>query len=100
MPADVEKDPKQSVHYVEPPATAVPSYLPQKQATELASYPPSLAGTDEEYEDDDYDWSGEEDLVDEEAKFEHRMGVKRERKGWGFKRLGFWCSSSSYSHRY
>lgn len=33
----------------------------------------SAAGTDEE-DYDDYDWSDEEDLVDEEAKFEQKMG--------------------------
>ena len=48
---------------------------------------PSVAGTDEEYEEDsDYDWSGEEDLVDEEAKFEAQMGQTPKRKGWGPKR--------------
>lgn len=46
----------------------------------------SIAGTDDE-DSVDYDWSGEEDLVDEEAKFEERMGgSKPKRKGWGPKR--------------
>ncbi|KAG6852104.1 hypothetical protein C0991_003110, partial [Blastosporella zonata] len=36
----------------------------------------------------DYDWSGEEDLVEEEAKFEERMGVtKTTSKRWGIKRI-------------
>ncbi|KAJ4472105.1 Mechanosensitive ion channel-domain-containing protein [Lentinula aciculospora] len=47
----------------------------------------SLAGTDDEEDESDYDWSGEDDLVDEEAKFEHQMGVKPKRTGWGFKRI-------------
>ncbi|KAJ6627437.1 hypothetical protein B0H10DRAFT_1779807 [Mycena sp. CBHHK59/15] len=47
----------------------------------------SLQGTDEEDNDDDYDWSGEDDLVDEEAKFEERMGNKVKKSGWGFKRI-------------
>lgn len=45
-----------------------------------ASRASSIAGTDDEDSDDDYDWSGEEDLVDEEAKFEHAMGVKKTRR--------------------
>ncbi|KAH7869025.1 uncharacterized protein C8R40DRAFT_1177155 [Lentinula edodes] len=47
----------------------------------------SLAGTDDEEDDSDYDWSGEDDLVDEEAKFEQQMGVKPKKTGWGFKRI-------------
>ncbi|KIY72882.1 hypothetical protein CYLTODRAFT_343298 [Cylindrobasidium torrendii FP15055 ss-10] len=43
--------------------------------------------TDDEYDDDDYDWSGDEDLGNEEARFQDRMGVKKKRKGWGFKRI-------------
>ncbi|KAJ6567253.1 Mechanosensitive ion channel-domain-containing protein [Mycena vulgaris] len=46
----------------------------------------SIAGTDDEAEAD-YDWSDEEDLVDEEAKFEERMGTPKKRTGWGFKRI-------------
>jgi len=41
-------------------------------------------------DDDDsnhYDWSDEEDLVDEEAKFLGQMGQKTKKNGWGFKRL-------------
>ena len=50
----------------------------------------SLAGTDDENDgDEDYDWSDEEDLIDEEAKFEKHMGVKVGKKGWGFKRYVF-----------
>lgn len=53
--------------------------------SQTPSGPPSLAGTDDE-EDSDYDWSGEEDLVEEEEKFEKKMGVKQKRQGCGFKR--------------
>jgi hypothetical protein len=42
------------------------------------SHPPSVAGTDEE-DYDGYDWSDEEDLVDEEAKFEQKMGGKTDK---------------------
>lgn len=48
----------------------------------------SIAGTEDDYEEDsDYDWSGEEDLADEEAKFEKQMGQKKKRTGWGPKRI-------------
>jgi hypothetical protein len=42
----------------------------------------SVAGTDEE-DSDDYDWSDEEDLVDEEAKFEQK--ISKTKRHW-FKR--------------
>jgi len=51
----------------------------------LNSRPSSIVGTDDE-DSEDYDWSGEEDLADEEAKFEERMGVRNEPTGWSFKR--------------
>jgi hypothetical protein len=49
----------------------------------IRSQSPSFAGTDDE--DEDYDWSGEEDLVDEEAKFEQNMGVAKKQR-WGFRK--------------
>ena len=52
----------------------------------VSSRPVSVAATDDE-DSDDYDWSGEEEnLGDEEAKFEEHMGntKKEPRKGWGF----------------
>jgi hypothetical protein len=48
----------------------------------LNSRPSSIAGNDSE----DYDWSGEDDLEDEEAKFEQQMGVKSKPLPWNFKR--------------
>ncbi|KAI0791637.1 Mechanosensitive ion channel-domain-containing protein [Irpex lacteus] len=50
----------------------------------VRSRSPSIAGTDDE--DDDYDWSGEEDLVDEEAKFEQNMGTAKKQR-WGLRRF-------------
>jgi hypothetical protein len=44
----------------------------------------SLATDDDDSED--YDWSDEEDLVDEEAKFRGQMSLKAKKSGWGFKR--------------
>jgi len=50
------------------------------------SHPSSIqAGTDDE-DSDDYDWSDEEDLVDEEAKFEQKMGKTDKRPRHWFKR--------------
>ena len=59
--------------------------LLQGDSDPFISHPSSVAGTDEE-DYDDYDWSDEEDLVDEEAKFEQKMGkTDRLERHW-FKR--------------
>ncbi|KAI0650129.1 Mechanosensitive ion channel-domain-containing protein [Trametes meyenii] len=50
------------------------------EAEPLSSRASSIAGTDDEDEESAYDWSAEEDLVDEEAKFEQAMGVKKKRR--------------------
>jgi hypothetical protein len=83
--SDIDEKPK--VHYNDNVGPA-PSYHGRNDSTDMfQSRASSVAGTDDEYDDDeDYDWSGEEDLVDEEAKFEERMGVKPKKKGWGPKR--------------
>jgi len=47
----------------------------------LSSRAPSLAGSDDEEDEAGYDWSDEDDLLDEEAKYEKQMGVKRKRPG-------------------
>jgi len=81
-----EKAPLKGVHYP-PDLTTPPIHRPA--ILHVDSDVASVAGTDDEYEgDSDYDWSGEEDLVDEEAKFEAQMGNKPNRKGWGAKRYG------------
>ncbi|KAF9452011.1 hypothetical protein P691DRAFT_661968 [Macrolepiota fuliginosa MF-IS2] len=46
----------------------------------------SFAGPEDD-DSEDYDWSGEEDLVDEELKFEKQMGVRPKSEGWGPKRI-------------
>ncbi|KDQ12033.1 hypothetical protein BOTBODRAFT_34893 [Botryobasidium botryosum FD-172 SS1] len=52
------------------------------------SRPHSISDFDEYEEEELYDWSDEDDLVDEEAKFQNKIGaVKQKRKGWGFKRI-------------
>jgi hypothetical protein len=75
-PVDVKRAP--SIHEPHP---GLPRF--ETMTTSRAS---SIAGTDDEDDGEDYDWSGEDDLVDEEAKFEQKMGIKQKRKGWGFKR--------------
>ncbi|THH33700.1 hypothetical protein EUX98_g488, partial [Antrodiella citrinella] len=82
---------KPSVHYPEDMAVPPSSGTKQSSFSPFESSPgsrtPSLAGTDDEDDDEDYDWSGEDDIVDEEAKFEHAMGVKKKTTDWGAKRI-------------
>ncbi|KDQ64972.1 hypothetical protein JAAARDRAFT_52890 [Jaapia argillacea MUCL 33604] len=81
------------VHY--PDDIDVPSYhnTPQRldSGDALSQRVPLGADTDDEDDhddEDDYDWSAEEDLVDEEAKFEQKMGgEQKKRKGWGLRRI-------------
>ncbi len=65
---------KRSVHY---PAEVKTTSVPVGHVVPL-SRPVSIAGTDDEYGDEDYDWSGEEDLGEEAAKFSSKMGVKKQ----------------------
>jgi len=51
----------------------------------MSSKAASLAGP-EDGDSEDYDWSTEEDLVDEEVKFEKQMGIKAKPRGWGLRR--------------
>ncbi|KAI0370172.1 hypothetical protein BV20DRAFT_944607 [Pilatotrama ljubarskyi] len=76
---------KHAVHYPDD-VPDVPSPHDRFEPEPLSSRASSIAGTDDEDDEDAYDWSGEEDLVDQEAKFEHAMGVKKKRK-FGFIRL-------------
>ena len=76
--------PLKGVHY---PSDLNPPHIHRPAIIRIDSDAPSLAGTDDEFEEDsDYDWSGEDDLVDEEAKFEEQMGKGAKQKGWGPKR--------------
>ncbi|KAF8528910.1 Mechanosensitive ion channel-domain-containing protein [Hysterangium stoloniferum] len=74
---------KFSVHY--------PSQLNVRGDTEtteeFSGKPPSIADTEDENSDEYYDWSTDEDLVDEEAKFEEKMGIETKRKRWGPRRV-------------
>ncbi|KAL0948986.1 hypothetical protein HGRIS_009085 [Hohenbuehelia grisea] len=62
-------------------------YHVREDSTDLLSRPASIAGTEDEYEDEDYDWSGEDDLVDAEAAYQQKMGNKPASKKWGLKRF-------------
>jgi len=45
------------------------------------------SGTDDGDDSEEYDWSAEEDLVDEAAMFESKLGMSRPDAGWSFKRF-------------
>ncbi|KAG1753685.1 Mechanosensitive ion channel-domain-containing protein [Suillus paluster] len=74
---------KPSVHYHEdvnsPPATG--SYFNGFPKSD------SRQSSEDEDEEDEFDWSGDEDLDNEEAKFEKKMGVKIKPRSWGIIRL-------------
>ncbi len=74
----------------------LPSFVRAETFESTRSRSPSIADTDDER--DDYDWSGEEDLVDEEAKFEQNMGVAK-KESWGFRKYVWWklCAVSESS---
>ncbi|KIJ56591.1 hypothetical protein M422DRAFT_149686 [Sphaerobolus stellatus SS14] len=64
-----------------------PSTVDFKTGDKDTHYAHSLADTDDGEEDEDYDWSTDEDLVDQEAKFEQKLGLNKPKKGWGPKRI-------------
>ncbi|KAG2119101.1 Mechanosensitive ion channel-domain-containing protein [Suillus discolor] len=73
---------KPSVHYhedvISPSATGSYFGFPKSD---------SRQSSDDEDEEDEFDWSGDEDLNNEEAEFEKKMGVKIKSRGWGIIRL-------------
>lgn len=88
----LEGSSKPTVHYLADlsPASASAAghnYPPPKLTESRAS---SVTGTDDERDEDDgedYDWSAEEDMEDQETEFEKRMGVNLTKpKVWGIKR--------------
>lgn len=86
-----QQNAKPTVHYHQDTNSPAPEYAggPSRansfpfHHSRQSSYATSDDGEDD---DEDYDWSAEEDLVDEEAKFESQMGIKQKGKGWGPKR--------------
>jgi hypothetical protein len=75
---------KPSVHYSENIKPL--QYGAVRQESDLMSSKASSAAGHDDEDSEDYDWSGEGDLVDEEAKFEKKMGVKPKARGWGPRR--------------
>ena len=64
--------------------TKSPPTMPYTHSRQNSDAMASIATDDDDSED--YDWSDEDDLVDEEAKFRGQMGQKAKKSGWGFKR--------------
>ncbi|TDL29771.1 hypothetical protein BD410DRAFT_817773 [Rickenella mellea] len=84
---------KPSVHYLDDLGEgAAPAYnsvkVPRVESGDmLSSKAPSLAGTDDEEDDEIYNWSDEDDLVDQEAKYEQHIGLRSEAKKWGVMKI-------------
>ncbi|KII95947.1 hypothetical protein PLICRDRAFT_34903 [Plicaturopsis crispa FD-325 SS-3] len=83
--ADAKPQPKPTVHYQDGLRIEPPPPMARFESYASASKTSSLAGTDDE-DAEDYDWSGEDDLVDEEAKFEQKIGTAKA-KPRGCKRI-------------
>jgi hypothetical protein len=67
-----------------------PSHIRQDSDTTSVHSSSMYLGEDSERE---YDWSDEEDLIDEQAKFKNSFTSTKEKRGWGPKRcLSFCCS--------
>lgn len=74
-----------------------PGYHTSASADAFSPRPLSSAGTDDD--SDEYDWSGEDDLVDEEAKYEKKMGVSDVRHNhWGIRRSVPIDFHTAYTH--
>ena len=92
---DLKAPQKPFVHYSDdvqqtPAYTRVPSHFDSSPPPFLseAMRTSSFASTvDDDGSSEGYDWSGDDDLVDQEAKFEQQMGKTLQKNdGWGFKR--------------
>ncbi|KAL4259158.1 EF-hand domain-containing protein [Pleurotus pulmonarius] len=78
---------KPSVHYPEDVRGQAPGYFREDSIAMLSSRPASIATTDDEFDEDEFDWSGDEDLRDQQQDYQRRIGNKPKPKGWGFKRI-------------
>lgn len=83
--------PKPSVHY--PSEMPAPTYRTmsgtgsttveeENPFRAMHSRQSSFATDDGSDDDDEFDWSAEEDLADEEAKFQQQMGTRTRARGW------------------
>lgn len=80
------RTPRPTVHYGDDHGNVKAPVYRRENTLDLISSRVSIMTTDDE-ESEDYDWSGEEDLVEEETKFEGRMGGRKSKaKGWGLRR--------------
>lgn len=78
-----EKHAKPRIHFPLEGVENTPPYPYSRQDSDATG---SLSIATDEDDSENYDWSDEEDLVDEEAKFRGQMGQKTKKSGWGFKR--------------
>ncbi|KAF9500178.1 hypothetical protein BDN71DRAFT_1440755 [Pleurotus eryngii] len=78
---------KPSVHYPEDVRAQAPVYFREESIAMLSSRPASIATTDDEFDEDEFDWSGDEDLRDQQEEYQRRIGNKPKPKEWGFKRI-------------
>ena len=78
-------DAKSTVHY--PVDVHQPLWYAPPMPNTIA---PSMIRTDEEHKDEedreDYDWSVDRDLNEQQVKFEKQMGINCKPQGWGFTR--------------
>jgi hypothetical protein len=84
-----DAQPKPTVHYPTD-VHEVPVLRHRNSPPKVDPRPTSMITTDDEHEDENdgenYDWSAEDDLEDQEADYEKQMGVKTKPEGWGIKR--------------
>jgi len=76
-----EKNTKPRIHF-----KGLENSLPYPYSRQDSDAAGSLSIATDDDDSDRYDWSDEEDLVDEETKFRSQMGQKPKKNGWGFKR--------------
>lgn len=97
-PAEIQSNTEEHIHHGIPSAgllTADMAYSQQENSAPHLSRSASpsiidLVDDEEHYEAEDYDWSGDDDLVDEELKFDEKVRNSRadkEHNGWSFKRI-------------
>ncbi|KAF8623440.1 hypothetical protein AX15_006382 [Amanita polypyramis BW_CC] len=80
---DSDVRPRPLVHYIDEPIENKPT-RPVYAKTESFDMLSSRASSGTDDDSTDYDWSGEDDLVDEEARYEKKMGIKDQgQHRWG-----------------
>ncbi|QRW25467.1 mechanosensitive ion channel protein [Rhizoctonia solani] len=90
QPPDYEREGKEKPHVRIPDEVARPPRPAFHRGASSMSYAPSVAGSDfdDDFEEEVYDWSDDDDLLEEEAKFERTTGQRKKvRTGCGFTRI-------------